>query len=312
MRLSAFDCVHRGLVNLRANWELVCIQWLQIVIATVLTIVGFLPPLAALGFSTAEAFDSTPSDWPALFSSAYGLVERAREGWVVLLVSLLVSSAIWMIAALVYCYFQGGIFGVLMAADRQAPLGAPKAWRWFRTFSSRDLRGWASRYLWRYFLLLNLFMLISTIWLFLPVLLILLVVWGNDLWGGTAAFGIGCGGVIPIAFSLLVVALWSNLAKAELARGESTVMAATRRSLNLLGRRLGAVLIMFCAVIVISVLIGLGFSMVSSIASLALRNSMALQIGGQAVLSLVELLITGALGLVWSAALIALIRSEAA
>ena len=39
-----------------------------------------------------------------------------------------------MMAMLVHCYFQGGIYGVLMAGDRQAPAGKPRGSLWFRTF----------------------------------------------------------------------------------------------------------------------------------------------------------------------------------
>ena len=42
MTLSAVDTIHRGLVNLRANWELIPVQFLQILIGTLLFLVGFL------------------------------------------------------------------------------------------------------------------------------------------------------------------------------------------------------------------------------------------------------------------------------
>ena len=49
MTLSATDTIHRGLVNLRANWELILVQFLQIFIGTILFLVGFLPTFGSAG-----------------------------------------------------------------------------------------------------------------------------------------------------------------------------------------------------------------------------------------------------------------------
>ena len=245
MTLTAVDSIHRGLVNLRANWELLCFQVLQVLIVSVLVVVGFLPPLAALGFTDLETFDPATQDWSSVVDSVAAWVARGREAWVLLVASLILTSAIWLMATLVYCYFQAGIFGVLVAGDRQAPPGRPRGRQWFRTFSAgSSFRGWAGRYLWRYFWLLNLFMLISTVWLVLPLLLLLLTVWGDSRWGTSAALGIGCGGAIPVVFSLIVLAFWSQLAQADLAREASGVWIATGRGLQILGRRLGAVIVL--------------------------------------------------------------------
>jgi hypothetical protein len=131
MTLSAVDALHRGLVNLRANWVLVPVQFLQILIGTILVLVGFVPPLAVLGFANLEVLDATGDDWAAMMDSAAGLVARGQDAWVLLLASMVLSAAIWMMAMLVHCYFQGGIYGVLMAGDRQAPQGKPRGWPWF-------------------------------------------------------------------------------------------------------------------------------------------------------------------------------------
>jgi len=311
MTLSAVDTIRRGLVNLRANWELIFVQFLQILIGAILVLVGFLPPLAVLGFASLDVLESTPEDWTALMDSAAGLVTRGREAWVLLLASIVLSSAIWMMAMLVHCYFQGGIYGVLMAGDRQAPAGKPRGSLWFRTFSVRDLRGWGARYLWRFFWLLNLFLAILTVWLVVPVMLVLLAMWAEAQWGPTASVGVGCGGLLLLVFSAFVLGFWFSLAQADLARQESSVLQATRQGLLVLSRRLGAVILVAVAGTILSLTVGVVFFVVSFLGQLGLGSSFAVQIGWQLVLNLVQWFISCVVGVAFIAVLIALVRSEA-
>jgi len=310
MTLSAVDCISRGLVNLRANWELILFQMLQIFLVTVLTLVGFVPPLAVLGWTELEALDASMENWYGVVEDLSGLLARGQEAWLMLLASLLLSSAIWLMAMLVYCYFQGGIYGCLMAGDRQAPPGKAQGHRWFRTFSVRDLRGWAARYLWRYFWLLNLFLSISMGWLLIPLVLILLVVWGEAQWGAPAAVGIGCGGAIPVAFSIFVLTFWVSLAQADLAREDSGVWIATRRALRILGRRLGAIIVLTVVLIVVAASLGIMMGVASTFFGLFSGTGTAAQVGGQLALTLVEWIISGTLSVAIIAILISLVHSE--
>ncbi len=312
MKLSAFDTVYRGFVNTRANWELIFFQWLQGLLVAIITVAGLLPPLAALGLARPSVLSAAVSDWPSLLGSLTGLVERGRDSWMLLLVSLLVSSAIWLIAMMVYCYFQGGIYGVLTAGDRQAPSGTPKGGQWFRTFSCRDLRGWGSHYTWRFFWLFNLLILVSVAWLLLPLLLVLLSVWGNETWGGGAGFAIGCAGAIPVVFSLLVFALWTSLAQASLAGQDAGVLQAMRVGLQVLGRRLGAVLFIFIVVILGSVFVSLGFSVSSAVLRLILGRWDFVRLVGEITIGMIQWAFSSALGVGLAAALIGLVRSETA
>jgi len=310
MALSAADSIHRGLVNLRANWEVVCFQWLQVLIVAVLTVAGFLPPLAVLGAADLQLLGTSGQDFSALVAQAVALTARGREAWVLLLASLVLASAIWFMAMLVYCYFQGGILGVLMAGDRQAPTGRQRRWQWFRTFSVHDLRGWAGRYLWRYFWLFHLFMLVLLVWSLLLGVVILLATWGQARWGVSAALGIGCGGAIPMIFSLFVGAFWFNLAQADLAREESSVWVATRRALAILGGRLGAVVILFLLGLTIAVCLGMFAGALSTVMATALRGSALVQLGGQLALSAVEWIASSVVGVAFMSILIALVDGE--
>jgi len=311
MTLSAVDTIHRGLVNLRANWELIPVQFLQILIGTLLFLVGFIPPLAVLGFADLELLDSTGEDWAAMMDSAAGLVSRGREAWVLLLASIVLSSAIWLIAMLVHCYFQGGIYGILMAGDRQALPGKPRGWRWFRTFSVRNLRGWGARYLWRYFWLLNLFLAITTVWLVFPLIFFLLSIWSQARWGSGATFGIGCGGLLISAFSLFVLAFWFSLAQADLAREESSVREAIRQGLLVLSRRLGAVVVLAIAGAIVGVTFSIAVFVATFLGQLGLGSGFAVQLAWQSALSLLQWLFSCVIGVAFIAVMIALVRSEA-
>lgn len=310
MALSAVDTIHRGLVNLRANWELIPVQFLQVLIGTVLLLAGFVPPLAVLGFANLDLIDSHSDDWVAMMDSAASLLARGREAWVLMLASVLLSSVIWLMAMLVHCYFQAGIYGVLMAGDRQAPAGRPRGRSWFRTFSVRDLRGWGARHLWRYFWLLNLFLVITTVWLLLPLLLVLLGVWSETQWGPTAAIGIGCGGALLLAFSLFVLAFWFSLAQADLAQEESSVRRAMRQGLLVLSRRLGAVIVVAIVGMIISFTFSMAVVVVTFLGQFGLGSSFAIQLAWQVMLNLIQWVLGCVVGVAFIAVMVALVRSE--
>jgi hypothetical protein len=310
MNLSAVDAIRRGLVNLRANWELLLLQILQVLLVSVLIVVGFLPPLAVLGFNELEMLDPASQDWTVVANSFAEMVARGREAWLLLLASLVLTSAIWLMATLVYCYFQGGIFGVLVAGDRQAPAGRPRGWPWFRTFTVGTFRGWAARYLWRYFWLLNLFLVLSTVWLLLPLVLVLVATWGEAKWGGAAALGIGCGGAIPVIFSVLVLAFWSQLAQADLARETSGVWIATRRGLHILGRRLGAVFVLGVMLVSVMMTVTISGAVVSAFLDFASASGSLAQWIGQVLLTFLEWVLTSIVTVAFAAILVSLVRGE--
>lgn len=312
MRLSAIDCVHRGLVSLRANWQLVVAQWLQTIAAVVLSFAGLLPPIAVLGLQNLASFEGTPEDWSTLYGDLLSRVAEGVGGCLPLALALVATTLIWLLAFLVYCYFQGGIFGILVSADRQAAPGPPRGWEWFRTFSTRDFRGWGRRYLWRYFWLLNLILLVSLLWALLALGLAALAVYGAQRWGAMAAIGIGCGSAVPLMFGFLVLALWWNLAMADLALEDSGVWLAARRSLQTLGRRFWAVLLMLVLVVVAGVVGAVVFVPVSLFFDLLVKDQFMVWVVGRAFLTLLQWVWNGAVGVAFAAAMVSLVRSEVA
>lgn len=311
MGLSVADSIHRGLVNLRANWELVFFQWLQALLVTLLAVAGLLPPYTALGGVSSDfLFAATHQDISTLMAQLSAWTARGRQAWVLLLTSLVLASAIWLIALLVYCYFQGGILGVLMAGDRQAPRSGWRRWQWFRTYSVHDLRGWGGRYLWRYFWLFHLFAFFLLTWLLLIVVVVLLATWGQARWGPGAALGIGCGGAMPLLFGIFVWALWFNLAQADLARQESSVRSATRHALSVLGGRLGAVVILFLLGLAAAVCLGMFAGGLSTVAAGVLRGSAKAELAGGLFVSAVEWFASSVVGVAFMSILIALMHGE--
>ena len=310
MRLTAIDCVHRGLLSLRANWQLILVQWLQTLVLVVLTVAGFLPPIAALGLFELMPFEGTPEDWSGLFNEILSRVPQDVGGFLPLALSVVGASLIWLLAFVVYCYFQGGIYGILVSADRQAAPGHPKGWQWFQTFNFKDFRGWGSRYTWRYFWLINLIVLVMFVWAMVFVGVAGMAFFASQRWGAMAAFGIGCGGLIPLFFGTLVLALWSSLAMADLALEDSGVWIAARRSLQTLGRRFWAVLLMLILVVIAGLIGSVFFVPVSLGLDLVLRDQFIVWAIGRALVTLLQWAWSGAVTVGFAAAMVSLVRSE--
>lgn len=310
MKLSAVDCVSRGLVNLRANWELIPVQMLQGLLTSILVVVGFLPPLAAIGWSSLDLLEPTPAGVEAFLASLLDFSNRGGQAWVLLATGLLVSSVIWLMAMMVYCYFQAGIYALLRAGDRQAPIGRAVDRAWFRTFTVRDLRGFGALYLWRYFWLLNLIVLVSLVLSVLPLGWFALVALGESKWGTGAALGFGCGGAIPILFTVLVIAFWAILALADLPRQDSGVWIAARRALRVVGRRLGTLILLWMLWMVVMVVILAAVLAVSMSFSLLLRSSAVVQLAASVLVNIVQWVVSSSLSVALAAVTVALMRSE--
>jgi hypothetical protein len=307
MKLSALGCLRRGFASLRANWGLVWVQWLEAALLWVLGMAGAALLLAGLGFDLATTYalliEGEPPAWGGELER--GLAEFSPA----LLGGLVGAVALWTLALFVYCWFAAGTYGVLIAADRQAAAGARDR-RLFRTFSARDFAGWAGRYLWRYFALLNLFALLATPLLVLTMLWLLLLGFGTERWGYGAALGIGCGGALPLAFLALVLAVGMWLAMADAAREGSGVWTATGNGLRVLGRRLGAatfltVVIAFLGMVQVAVVLVLTFGIERGTAGGTLARA-----GAILALSAGQWLVAGVLGVLVGAAAVALVQAE--
>jgi len=105
------------------------------------------------------------------------------------------------------------------------------------------------------------------------------------------------------------------LAQIDLAREDSSVGKALRRSLNLVGRRLGAVTLVFLVALVLTIVLGGGISILSLVAGLLLP---ATGFGGwagtvvQLGFSGIEMIAGSVVAVGFFASLVSLVRSEAA
>lgn len=309
MRLSAVDCLQHGALGLWANWELVLFRWLATLLVGVLVGLGVLVPLAGLGLDLVRGLAHSPNS-----ASAAEWLELLLEHlstpsleWALAAGALLLF---WGVACCLYAYGEAGLYGILYQAE-EAAAGTGRADRpAFRVISWRGFLSWGGRYFGRYFGLISLFgaILIAGFLPLLGGLLAVLAITGQR--SGVLLAGIGCvGAVIAVAVSIAAT-VWYWLAEAALALPEATVTAASRQALTLLGRRLGAILLIllvglaaFCAVSVVTL-------PVSTFGALLLKDDLVTQTLFQLTCSLLQGLLATVPQIALAGALVALVRSE--
>lgn len=302
---AAIDCIRRGVLSLRANWELVVAHLLGTLLVAVLVVAGFLPVLAVIGFSVLRSL----RDPRQIESVLADTLSRVGEMVAPLLLAGLGALLIWTLACIVYCYLQAATFGVLVAADRQAPVDEFRDGRLFRTFSWHDFTGWGGKYLWRFFWFYNVYAAVLTLLLGGFAVLLLLAVAGGQHWGPAAGFGIGCGGAVPLFFLLLVAGLWAQLAQVDMVSDELRFTTAMRRALTVLGRRLGGVLLIFLIMLVSSLALGMVMAPLGLALSM-LDNALGLQVVLRLVLTGIQWGAGAVLGVGLAATLVALVLGE--
>ncbi len=303
MRLSAADCLRRGWSSLAANWELVVIQWLASFLFAALMALGLVLALLILGMDALGSASWTARD-------VEEALRRLTDGSPALPLAATAMLAVWLLTLLFHCFLQAGTYGILTAADRQALPGGRRNRLLFRTFSARDFFGWGGLYVWRFFRVLVLFwglalLMVMTVFVWLISLGV-----GGGRWGAPAALGIGCGGALPVGFLILVLGLWFELTQADLARQGSGVRTSARRSLSLLGRRLGAVIALTFVFLAAAVGLAIVFLPFSAATGSLLSGAPRLRAGVQMILLLLQSLPSTLLTLVLAGSLVALVRSE--
>jgi len=302
VRLSALDCLRRGWTNLAANWELVLLQWLEWLLLTALLALGLFLPLLIVGANLVGSGNAA--------RQAEALARRLADLSPALLLALIAMLAVWLASLLLHSYFQAGAYGVLAAADRQALPGPRRSKEFFRTFSLRDFLGWGGLYMWRFFGVLLLFGVFAFLLGGAALLWLIFLGVGGAQWGSPAALGIGCGGALPMGFLALVLGLWLHLAQADLARDGSSVRAASRRGISVLGRRLGTVIALFLVALVAGLALAIVFFPLGAAADALLSGAPLMRTLVRFLLFLLQSLPNTLLAMVLAGALVALVRSE--
>ena len=300
MRLSAAGCLRRGWTNLSANWELVLLQWLQSFAVMALMALGVFLSLLIVGANLLR------TDWRAV----HELQQQASRLSPALLLALVALLAVWLSSLLLHCYFQAGTFGILTAADRQALPGARRNRDFFRTFSLRDFLGWGGRYVWRFFGVLAVF----------GILLFALGErrcsgcsrrrWAAGSGGGRRRWGSAAAARCRSASWRWWPASGFHLAQADLARDGSGVRAASRRGLAVLGRRLGAVIVLFLLTLTAALALAALFFPLAAAADTLLAGAPLSRTLVRFLLFLLQGLPNTLLATLLAGALVALVRSE--
>ncbi len=311
IRRSAVDCLRRAGLSVRANWGLVLLTILQSVLVGVLFVVSLVPPFLVLG-----GMALFEREWTAAAAEEWllGLGATLTGQLVPLTLAVLASLLLGFLAVLAWGWFQGGVFGTLVAAERQAlPDAQDRAGgaSWFRTFSLPEFSGWGGRYAWRFFWFFHLSMTVGLLLLLVAVLIVFGVVLGYETWGGGAAYGIGCGAALPFLFALFVYALWSVTAQPFLARPGSGVMRAARDGLRVIGRRPGAVLLIVLTLLVLGVALGLAFFVGEASLGLVTENRFVVWAVLFGLFTAVRIVVNAALGVFANASFTSLAVAEA-
>jgi hypothetical protein len=304
-RLAAIDALGRGLANVRANWELLVAQVVAMLVLAVLVVGSLVPLVFAFGFTLA-AVVATPADLLARLADPGLWLSTA------VLAALLGATLLGGLALAVYSWFQAGIFGVLVAGDRQAGPGARRPAALFRNYSWPDFAGWAGRGVWRIFGWYHVYVTVITLLLGAWVALLAIAVRVGVGRGPAAGLGIGCGGALPLVFALLFSALWFEAAKADVMRAGSGALASWRRGGTVVARRFGGSLLLFLLMLCASVAVSVVMVPVQLFAELGLKNAFGAYLGVQIFVTLVQTIAGTALGLVFGAAWVALVRAEIA
>jgi hypothetical protein len=309
MRLGALGSLQRGVLNVRANWRLALLGWLQSMLVAAVTVASLLPFYFILGLE----LPSTDATFEVGLEWAVEVGERLLAGiWTApFWLALISSSALMMLSLVIYSFFHAGAFALLNQGDLAASPGAAPAVAGFKVFSWSRFQRLGGEWLWRFFWLFNVILLLWTGWLVLVTLTTVVVGLAAGAAGLGAGLALGVAAFLPLAFLFVVLLFWSSLAQVALVATDCTVMDALRQGLVVLTRRLGAVLILFVVLITVTLGTGTVFMLLSLVLGAGLASFGGLGDVLSWGLQSVQWLLTAVLDLVIAATLIALSRDEA-
>ena len=312
MRLSGIDSLQRGISNLLANWELALMSLAQTFLVSVLVVAGSVPIVLAVGVGPLRAlfeadFDHERPPIEAIEQLTESILESSGQ----LLLATLVAAVVWTVALVVLAYFQAGVFGILAESDRRAP--HPNAKRHtFRVFSLARFRASADAFMWRFFWLINLFMVFALVPLLIFGAGAVLAVWLATSGSVGGAMATGCLGTVAVIATSFLCSLWWQLSMAAAVAGPSAVWKSIGQGFTVLLRRFGAVLVLVLLAIVAGMTIAIVFVPLGIVAEVISRDSLLSYIAAQVIMTIVQSLFSAVIGIAFSGALVALARGELA
>lgn len=307
-RLTAVEALGRGAANVRANLELLVVTTLGTVAIGLMVVLSFLPWIATLGLDPSWLSGQAPD--PQRIEDFFDQLAQGGELLARLGGFLLSFSLALTLASILYCWYQGGILGLLVAGDAQAPQGPGRESILFRIWSFRHFLFEAHRLTWRLLLFLTLFL---AIWAAFAALTLGLFVGAGLLGserGAATGCAVACGILLPLMFVGFALMAAAQLGQADLVRPESGVLAATRNAFSILGRRLGAAAALLAIFFVVSLGLGIAFATVGLVTDFVASSQPAIHFALRALLMLFQLVAGGLVNLVSAAAFVALVRSE--
>lgn len=305
MRLSAIDAVGHGLLNLRANWQLILVQAFQSLVVTLVGLLGLLPIVFVLGWKVVSGAASRIGR-----GGEEQILESITAAGVPLIFAILVAGLIWTIAFIVYCYFQAGILGVLAAGERRAEEEGAR-WANFREFSLAGFRRNAESLTWPVFWVVNLFAVVAFVLFMIFAVLAGLVVavrLGDGVGVGTVL--LGCFGLGVFLLVMMVMSVWLQLALAKVATGTRGVWASTRSSFATMLRRFPGLALLFLLLIAASIGVAVVLMPLSLLLESVFRGRMSFYLAGQGIITLFQWFLGGLVTIGWSATLVALVSGE--
>jgi hypothetical protein len=310
MRRPAIEALQRGVGNLAANWQLVAVQVLQILVVSLLFVAGLLPFIVVLGTGTLRAiFSGELGDSSEATRALEELTAALSSAAGSLMAATVVAAVVWTVALFVYAYFQAGVFGVLAAGEGAAALEHPRR-KDFKAFSVGRFRSAADRGLWTFFWLINVFMLLGTLALAVTGGLALVGVLAFARETTSGAIAVGClGGAFAIG-SAFAFSLWWQLAMASAVVDQVGVVRAAAVGGRILLRRAGGVLVLTLLAVVVGMTAAIAFAPAGIFIELAFGDSISAYVASQVVVSVVQSIVSSVIGIVFAAALIALVRGE--
>jgi hypothetical protein len=232
-RPSTRSLIEVGLAAVRREPALIAVRWAGDLAAVALAAAGTLVPVWALlgpGWAEllAELSGARDADTAALAAVDLYIVASVRGQALAALGALVV---LWTLAFVVYCWVQGGFYGVLVAGDRgQAP-----------AFSLGAFAAAARRRFWPFFWLVNLYAVVLGLIALVALLPLTLVPPAEPGEVPVAALAVLAAVTPPAAVAAAAAALWYALGCADLARAGTGANAAARRAVTAMRRHPGPV-----------------------------------------------------------------------
>lgn len=276
---------------------------------SLLLLAGLLLPMVAAGVGGLEMLAMAtgaepgrtpdPDSWSRIAERPVASLALAAGG----------ALTIWLLAVLIHCFVQGGILGILVAGDRQAPAGVPGR-EWYRTYELWEVVGWGRRLVWRLFGLWVLAVAACAGWAAASALWVGLTVLAAQRWGAGAGAGVGCGGSLPVLFGWIVLLLWWQLGQVLLAEEGAPFWPSVGQALRLVGRRFGGLLLIVLLIVVAALAVNVIFMPLSMGIELALAQQASARLLSGSLLALAQWLAASVLSVLYAGALVALTRSE--